>query len=114
MFQHELLNLPLRRLLHDEAVPTQFAHNIEKQPQKRKSSVRREEEQIKRRDATPKLSLCRKKAAGGLRLTYFWHHFLINFKNENIACAGSDSLEFSPAGTSGTCRKSGISEEQIG
>ena len=40
--------MPIRRLLHDDAVPTIFPHNIEKQPQKRKSSIRREQQQAKR------------------------------------------------------------------
>ena len=39
---------PPRILLKDDAIPTVFAHNADKQPQKRKSSVLREEARTKR------------------------------------------------------------------
>ena len=47
-FKHELLNKPQRKLLKDDAIPTIFAHNSNKQPQKRKLSVLREEARAKR------------------------------------------------------------------
>ena len=47
-FQHELLGLPLRRLLKNDAVPTLFDHNKEKQQPKRKSSEKRADEKAKR------------------------------------------------------------------
>ncbi|XP_057303860.1 THAP domain-containing protein 11-like [Hydractinia symbiolongicarpus] len=47
--QNELLNKPLRRLLKDDAVPTLFPHNSGKQPQKRRSSILREETAVKQK-----------------------------------------------------------------
>ena len=45
---HELLNRTTRRLLKDDTVPTLFAHNMTKQPQKRRTSLAREETAAKR------------------------------------------------------------------
>ena len=42
-FLHELLNQTTRRLLKDDAIPTLFAHNLAKQPQKHRTSLLREE-----------------------------------------------------------------------
>ena len=47
-YKNELLNKPLRKLLKDDAVPTIFAHNSNKQPTKRRSSILREESRAKR------------------------------------------------------------------
>ena len=47
-FQDELLQNPTRRLLKDDAIPTLFAHNADKQPAKRKFSILREHERAKR------------------------------------------------------------------
>ena len=42
------MNKPSRVLLKDGAIPTIFAHNADKQPQKRRSSILREEVRVKR------------------------------------------------------------------
>ena len=43
-----MLKLESKRILKDDAIPTLFEHNKDKQPQKRKSSVMREETKTKR------------------------------------------------------------------
>ena len=48
-FKHELLGLPLRRLLKDDAIPTLFDYNKDKQPAKRKCSESREKVKTKQK-----------------------------------------------------------------